>query len=150
VVIAVVERPHRGKIRVRLPYTGKSNRTLIEDLLPGGAHVERLPGNTVWWEVDRNKLTLLVQGLADHPDIDDVQLNLYQSGTGGCVAACYLGSDSDEAILMCECSCVGLNHGSGHPPDGSRLVGISVNVGEVYRYPGGIRRVMYSQLRSEF
>jgi hypothetical protein len=148
-VIANVYRGRTGSLEVTVPWMGSSNEGLIRSMLPEGAQVRRGSPKGVWL-VGRAHLTALVTGLVQHSAISDVELKLYQHGTGGCVYACYSGSDSDEAILMCECSCVGLNHGSGHPPDGARLVGASLAVGDVYRFPGGVRTVMYSELREEF
>jgi hypothetical protein len=146
--IARVVRRRTGSIEVTVPWMGSSNETFIRSLLPEQAQVRRTTQRGVWL-VGRAHLTPLVMGLAHHPKIQDVELNLYQHGTGGCVYACYTGSDSLQAILTCECSCIGLNHGSGHPPDGARLVGVSLSVGDVYRFPGGMRTIMYSELKKE-
>lgn len=148
-VIARITRPKEGDLIVRIPYLGHSNEPLIRSILPNRAHVNR--GTTSGdWLVKRHQIASLVAGLMAEPDIDDIQLVLYQGREGGCASACYTGSDSDEAILLCECACIGLNHGTKSPPAGARHVATSGAAGEIYRYPGGLRRVMYSQLRAEF
>lgn len=144
-VIARVTRYREGKIEVFVPYMGHSNKALVLSCLPSGARIEG-PRNGSWF-VARNHLTDLVRGLYNTERIDDVELHLYQAGENGCVSACFdRGEPTDQGILECKCSCIGLNHGSKMPPGGATWVAHSEVVGDVYRFRGGMRTIMYSDL----
>ncbi|MBB2974477.1 hypothetical protein FHX49_000018 [Microbacterium endophyticum] len=148
--IATITRPRQGDLIVRIPYfQGHSNESLIRSILPDRAHVNRGERSGDWL-VSRKQIGVLVAGLIALPEITDVELVLYQGREGGCASSCYLGSDSDEAIMLCACACIGLNHGAQNPPAGARHVATAGGAGDIYRYPGGRRRVMYSRLRDEF
>lgn len=145
-MIAKVTKPRKvGKVEVVLPwaYRGTGNRQVIVDVLGSGSHVTGGVGGV--WMVGRERFADVVAGLARQPGITDVEMTWY--GTGGrCVSMCFDGSDSEEAIMLCECSCVGLNHGSGTPPSGSKYAGTSLVAGDVFVIPGGMRTEMYSQM----
>ena len=145
-MIAKVTKPRKvGKVEVLLPwgFRGRFNRQAIVDILGPGSHVTGGSGGV--WLVARDRFAEIVAGLARQPGITDVEITWY--GTGGrCVSNCFNSSHSEEAVLNCECSCVGLNHGSGTPPSGSKFVGTSILAGDVFVIPAGMRTELYSQL----
>lgn len=137
--------PAPGWLKVRLPYA-VDNRRFLDDLI-GSARLRQDPVNRGNWLVARAHLTRVVEGIYRSGRVDDVRVALEHSAGGRCVEACFTGSDDSEAILRCECSCLGLNHGSQAPPENARLVGYSV-AGGVYVFPGHRRTFMYSEIAS--
>lgn len=147
-MIARVTKPRKvGKVEIFLPwaYRGKANRQVIVDVLGPGSHVTGGRGGV--WLVGRERFADAVAGLARQPGISDVEVTWFGSG-GRCVSACFDSGDSEEAVMLCECSCVGLNHGTGTPPAQSKYVGSSLVSGDVFVIPGGKRTVLYSEMYS--